>query len=107
MGSNIISRDTNSMRNWSNTMNANADNYDALVNELYSLIDQFVGSSDFNGCLSREFLQKMEVLKPEFKKYSTVFEEYSKMIKDISIRMDNTDAELASRIARGNPFDNM
>ena len=106
MSSNIISRDTDSMRNWSNTMNANAENYDSLVHELYSLIDQFVGSSDFNGGLSKDFLDKMSSLRPEFQKYSTTFEECSKMIKDTSIRMDNTDAELASRIASTNPFDN-
>lgn len=104
MSSNIISRDTESMRNWSNAMNANAENYDALVHELYSLIDQFAGSSDFSGGLSRDFLDRMSSLKPDFQKYSTTFEECSKVIKDTSIRMDNTDAELVSRIASNNPF---
>lgn len=105
MSSNIISRDTDSMRNWSNTMNANAEDYSALIHKLYSLIQQFVGSNDFKGGLSTDFLEKISNLRPEFEKYSTTFEECSKLIKDTSIRMDNTDAELASRIARGNPFD--
>lgn len=104
MSSNIVSRNTDSMRGWANTMSANADEYSSLINRLYSLIEQFVGTEDFKGGLSTDFLTKMSELRPEFEKYSTTFEECSKLIKDRSIRMDNSDAELASRISRGNPF---
>ena len=44
MGTGVVSHDTELMRSWSNTMGDKTNEYDSLVNRLYSLIDKFVGS---------------------------------------------------------------
>ena len=44
MGSGTVSHNTGAMRNWSSNMSSNAEEYDALISRLYSLIEEL----DFN-----------------------------------------------------------
>lgn len=105
MGTNIVSHDTELMRNWSNTMEDNSDDYDRLINRLYALVEEFAGSSDFRGGLSSDFLDKVLSQKNTFQRYSTTFRECSKLISDTSRKIDSDDAELKSIIGRANPLD--
>lgn len=105
MGTNTVSHNTEAMRSWSTNMNENADNYDMLVNRLYALVDQFVGSSDFSGGLSSDFMDKVLSQKPAFERFSTTFKECAKLINDRSRKIDSDEAELKSRIANANPLE--
>lgn len=104
MGTGIVSHDTNLMRDWSNTMNENNDNYEYLINRLYLLVDQFVGSDEFRGGLSTDFADKVLSQKPAFIKYSETFKECSELINSTAGKIDSDEAELKSRISAGNPL---
>lgn len=105
MGTNTVSHNTEGMRSWASNMEANAESYDMLVNRLYSLVDQFVGSSDFSGGLSSDFMDRVLSQKPEFQKFSTTFNECAKLINDRSRKIDSDEAQLKSRIAAANPLE--
>ena len=71
----ITSHDTTQMRDWSTTMDNNASDYDSLINRLYALIDEFVGSEKFKGGLSADFGEKVLSQRSTFMRYSDTFRE--------------------------------
>ena len=78
--------------------------YDSLVNRLYSLIDQFVGSEEFRGGLSTDFMDKVMSQKPAFIRYSDTFKECAELISSTAGRIDSDEAELKSAINSANPL---
>ena len=100
----IVSHDTDLMRDWSNTMDTNASDYDSLINRLYSLVDQFVGSEEFRGGLSTDFMDKVMSQKPAFIRYSDTFKECAELISSTAGRIDSDEAELKSAINSANPL---
>ena len=104
MGTGVVSHDTELMRNWSNTMGENTNQYDSLVNRLYGLIDQFVGSEEFRGGLSTDFMDKVMSQKPAFIRYSDTFKECAELINSTATRIDSDEAELKSAINSANPL---
>lgn len=104
MGSNTVSHNTESMRNWSAAVEDYALEYDRLINSLYALVEQFANSKDFRGGLSEDFLDKFINQKTQFLSYSEIFRECSELINKTATKIDNDHAELKSRIQRNNPF---
>lgn len=101
--SGIVSHDTDQMRNWSNTMDTNASDYDALISRLYALIDQFIGS-EFKGGLSTDFINKVVSQRPTFMKYSETFKECAELITARAQKIDSDEEHLRSMINRANPL---
>lgn len=101
--SGIVSHDTDQMRNWSNTMDTNASDYDDLISKLYILIDQFVGS-EFKGGLSTDFVSKVIEQRPTFMKYSETFKECSELINSRAQKIDSDEEQLRSMINKANPL---
>lgn len=101
----IVSHDTEQMRNWSGTMENNANDYDSLINRLYTLIDGFVGSEQFRGGLSGDFLEKVLSKRTTFMQYSDTFRECSELITQTAGRIDSDEEALRARIGRANPLD--
>lgn len=97
--------DTREMRNWSGTMETNADDYDSLVNRLYALIDVFVGSEQFRGGLSADFLQKVGSQKSTFLRYSETFRDFADLINSRANVNDANQQDLEALINRANPLD--
>lgn len=105
MSTDVVSHNTDSMRAWSGTMDANSNSYDDLINRLYTLIDQFAGSNDFKGGLSSDFLDKVLNQRQAFLNYSRTFEDCSEIIKSTATKIDSDEAQLRSIIERANPLD--
>ena len=99
-----VSHNTDSMRNWSKNMEGNADNYDMLINRLYSLIDDFVGSKNFSGGLSSDFKTNVQDKKQKFLMYSTTFRESSELVNKRAVKIDSDEAQLKSYFQRNNPL---
>lgn len=100
----IVSHDTDMMRDWSTNVEERANDYDTLVNRLYTLVDQFVGSADFKGGLSTDFENTVVSQKPEFMRYSETFRECVDLIKQTATSIDSDEAELQSSINSANPL---
>lgn len=100
----VVSHNTELMRNWSDSLTENTNNYDDLVNRLFFLIDQFVGSADFRGGLSTDFEEVVVSKKPEFQKYAETFRECAELINKTSVKIDNDEAELKSMANSANPL---
>ena len=47
----IVSHDTNGMRDWSQNIEAKSNDYDDLINTFYAIVDEFVCSPHFIGRL--------------------------------------------------------
>ncbi len=101
----IVSHDTEQMRNWSGNMENQANDYDSLINRLYAIIDGFVGSPQFKGGLSSDFLDKVLSKKSAFMQYSETFRDCSELINSTAGRIDSDEEALKARIARANPLD--
>lgn len=99
------SHDTTQMRDWSTTMDNNANDYDSLINRLYALIDSFVGSEQFKGGLSTDFGEKVLSQRSTFMRYSDTFRECSELISRRATSIDSDEEELRARIGRQNPLD--
>ncbi len=97
-----ISHSIELMEDWSSRMGDNTNNYDEMVNKLYNLIYQFVGSEDFKGGLSTDFEENMNRLRPEFAKYSTTFSESIEFINERANSIQDKESELANRINSNN-----
>ena len=99
-----VSHNTDSMRNWSKDMEGKADSYDMLVNRLYSLVDDFVGSKNFSGGLSNDFKTNVQDKKQKFLMYSTTFRECSELITKRAAKIDSDEAQLKNYFQRNNPL---
>ena len=104
MGSDIVSHNTGAMRNWSSNMTSNAEEYDALINRLYSLIEEFTSSSDFSGGLSTDFYNAVVEKKSAFMSYSATFRECADLINKRASRIDSNEADLKNRFNNANPL---
>jgi len=102
----IISHNTDAMRDWSGNIDEQANNYDTLIEDLYKLIDQFVGSEDFKGGLSTDFQDTVVAQKPEFLKYSETFRECVDLINKTATNIDDDEADLKNNISNSNPLGN-
>ena len=104
MSSNTVSHNTDSMRSWSKNMESNAGEYDMLINSLYTLIDQFVGSKEFSGGLASDLLTNLESYKGKFRSYSETFRSAAELISSRAKKIDDDDAMLKNRINSANPL---
>ena len=104
MGMGTVSHNTGSMRNWASNMDSNAEEYDSLINRLYSLIEEFTNSSDFSGGLSTDFYNAVIDKKSAFMSYSTTFRECAQLINKTASRIDSNEAELKNRFNSSNPL---
>ncbi len=100
--SNAVSNNSQEMRNWSNDVNMQSDDYDALIKRLYTLIDGFVNSEDFKGSLSNEFENVVLNQKDMFNSFSTTFRECSDLIKTTSYKIDSDRDMLSAGFKSGN-----
>ena len=105
MSAGIVSHDTDQMRNWSNTVDNNSGDYGSLIRSLYSLVEDFAGSSQFKGGLSSDFLNTFQAQKSEYLKYETTFNECAELIKNRAQNIDSDEAYLQSRINGSNPLE--
>lgn len=99
-----VSHNTSSMRNWSKDMDGSAENFDMLINRLYSLIDDFAGSKNFSGGLSNDFKTNVQDKKQKFLMYSTTFREASELVTKRAAKIDSDEAQLKSYFQRNNPL---
>ena len=104
MGSSIVSHNTGAMRNWSSNMTSNAEEYDALINRLYSLIEEFTSSSDFSGGLSTDFYNAVVEKKSAFMSYSATFRECADLINKRAARIDSNETDLKNKFNNANPL---
>jgi len=104
MGSGTVSHNTGAMRNWSSNMTSNAEEYDALINRLYSLIEEFTGSSDFSGGLSTDFYNAVVEKKSAFMSYSATFRECADLINKRASKIDSNEADLKNKFNNANPL---
>ena len=104
MGSGRVSHNTGAMRNWSSNMTSNAEEYDALISRLYSLIEEFTSSSDFSGGLSTDFYNAVVEKKSAFMSYSATFRECADLINKRAARIDSNETELKSKFNNANPL---
>lgn len=103
---NIVSNNSDGMRNWSSNIQSSADDYDGLINRLYSLVEGFANSKDFKGALSDNFYNSFMAMKPNFLKYSSTFRDSAELINSRAANIDNNRAMLNSKINRQNPLGN-
>ncbi|MDD5888530.1 MAG: hypothetical protein PUC82_03465 [bacterium] len=104
MSSNLVSHDTDKMRNWSNTMNSNSSDYRNLIDELYALIADFANSNIFKGGLATDLSTNIEEQKSEYLRYETLFNEAADILKSRSQKIDSDEAYLQNRIRNNNPM---
>ena len=104
MGSGRVSHNTGAMRNWSSNMTSNAEEYDALINRLYSLIEEFTSSSDFSGGLSTDFYNAVVEKKSAFMSYSATFRECADLINKRAARIDSNETDLKNKFNNANPL---
>ncbi len=102
--SDIVSHNTEGMRNWSEKLIENSNYYDELVNSMYTLVNQFVGSEMFKGGLSTDFEDAVLNAKPEFDRYSSTFNECAEYIKSKATQIDSDEEELKAGINAANPM---
>jgi hypothetical protein len=101
----IVSHSTEKMRDWSGNIGENADNYDDMINHLYGLIDEFVGSEEFKGGITQDFHDRVISHKNDFLRYSSTFRECTDYINKAATNIDNDEAELKAQFDRANPLD--
>jgi len=106
MSSKIVSHSTEAMNNWAKTRESDAEDFDTMVNELYSLIDQFVGTDEFRGGLAEDLRNNLDSYKSEFRKYSTTFREASDVMKKNANKIETNDAMHKRNINAANPMQN-
>lgn len=102
--STIVSHDTSLMQNWSNTMQSNNSDYESLVRELYSLVEEFANSNDFKGGLSTNFLDTFLGRKQAFLDFAQDFNECSEYIKARARDIESDESYLKSKIESNNPL---
>ena len=100
-----VSNNSTGMRNWSSNIQSNADEYDELINKLYSLIEGFANSRDFKGTLSDSFYNTFIAMKPAFLRYSATFRDCAELINSRAANIDNNRAALNNRINSQNYFE--
>jgi uncharacterized protein YukE len=101
----IVSHDTNAMREWSQNIETKSNDYDDLVNKFYAIVDQFVGSPQFKGGLSEEFFNVVMNQRNTFMQYSDTFRECAKYMNTKSSDIDSDEAQMKSMFNRANPLD--
>ena len=104
MSSNIVSNNSEGMRNWSTGIQGSADDYDGLINKLYSLAESFANSRDFSGTLSDTFYNNFIAMKPNFLRFSATFRDCAELLNSRAANIDNNRASLNSKINRANPL---
>ena len=104
MGMGTVSHDTSLMRDWSVKMDVNAEDYDALIIRLYTLVDQFVGSAEFKGGLSEDFMNNVMNQRKAFFDYSDTFRECANYIKSTSHGIDDDEHMLKNMMNTNNPL---
>lgn len=102
---NIVSHDTELMREWSTTVEEHSNSYDDLISRLYAIVDGFVGSPEFKGGLSEDFFNTVISQRNNFMQYSDTFKECAKLISTKAGNIDSDEAQLKSMINRANPLD--
>lgn len=104
---NIVSHNTELMRDWASRMGDKTNIYDEYVSNLYNLVEQFVGSEDFKGGLSTDFEETVLNQRPAFERYSSTFTECIELIKNTATNIDSDEAELRTAIQQNNPLDGL
>ena len=104
MSNGTVGNNSDGMRNWSSNIEGNADDYDRLVNNLYSLVESFANSRDFKGTLSDTFYNSFIAMKPEFLKYSATFRDCAELIRRNAANIDNNRSYLNNKINSQNYF---
>ena len=102
---NIVSHDTNAMRDWSNNMDQQSTEYDHLISSFYALVDRFVGSPDFKGGLSEDFYNTVIDKRSDFERYSDTFRECAKILNSRAANIDSDEAQMKAMFHRANPLD--
>ena len=102
---NIVSHDTNAMRDWSNNMEQQSGDYDDLISRFYALVDQFVGSAEFKGGLSEDFYNMVIDKRNEFERYSDTFRECAKILSGRADNIESDEAYMKAMFHRANPLD--
>ena len=101
----IVSHDTNGMRDWSQNIEAKSNDYDDLINKFYAIVDEFVGSPQFKGGLSDEFFNGVMNQRNTFMQYSDTFRECAKYMNTKSANIDSDEAQMKAMFNRANPLD--
>ena len=100
----IVSHNTDEMREWSTNIKEHDNDFNDLINKLYSLIENFAGSEDFRGALSEDLLDHALEQKEEFLRFSDTFQECYKMVNDIASNIDEDEIYLRNKINNQNPL---
>ena len=101
----IVSNNSDGMRNWSSNIQSSADDYDGLINRLYSLVEGFANSKDFKDASNVFFSLIILRMKPAFLRYSTTFRDCAELINSRAANIDNNRAALNNKINSQNFFE--
>ena len=99
--SNIVSYNTEQMREWANKLSGNNDTYYDNITKLFQEVEGFVGSG-FTGGLADEFLASFQDKKKYFIENKTVIDECTDLITKRANKIDSDEEELMNQIKNDN-----
>ena len=95
--SNIISYNTERMREWSNRVNEENNSYYDNITKMFQEVENFVGSG-FTGGLADEFLSSFQDKKKYFIENNSIIEECTDLINKRANKIDSDEQELMNQI---------
>ena len=101
--SNIVSYNTEQMREWSNKITNNNDSYFDNITKLFQEIESFVGSG-FTGGLADEFLESFQDKKKYFIDNKDIIDECTELITKRANKIDSDEEELMNQIKNDTYF---
>ena len=99
--SNIVSYNTEQMRELANKINGNNDDYYENITKLFQEVEDFVGNG-FTGGLADEFLASFQDKKKYFIENRDVIDECAEVISKRANKIDSSEEELVNQIKNDN-----
>ena len=93
----IISHDTELMKEWSGSIETCASDYDGYIKSLYSIIDDFMGS-DFTGDIATELEGEILAKRTAFEKVTLFLQDVAEVVIKASRQIDSDTEELKQKI---------
>ena len=93
----VVGHDTEAMRQWSGNIERCADDYDALIKQLYNTVDSLV-TTEFTGGLSRDFEGAVMDQRANFFSLVDTLRDCADVVSNTSNSIDEDEAYLRSQI---------
>ena len=97
-----VGNDTSQMNEWSNNVDLKNQDYEQLIQKLYTLVDNFASSEEFKGSLSKEFENSVLNQKQMFESYSNTLRQCTDYMKTTSTKIDSQNEQLTAQFKSGN-----